>query len=660
MAFVLECLARWFQQDQVRPAIHWAIGIGLMASICSAISGWLLADNGGYNDTVLFQHRWFGIGTVALFALVWFNQRNQWYIPIFTAGILALIITGHYGGSLTHGEGYLFENDIALTKDSGVDTTSIGPETAIFVGIIQPILQEKCVSCHRQEKRKGNLILSDETGIMSGGKHGAILFPENADSSLMLQRIRLPLHHNQHMPPSGKTQLSALEVKLLEWWISAGADFQGLLKDHPMPAELSNALMKAKAKPLNPVFSLSVPPAAAKDIARLKALNIKVQTLGQGQPWLAISLAGQPALSTAYWEALEAVSEQLVDLDLSHTAIADQLVSGKSFPHLVRLDVAHTKIGKGILPFLEKAPYLESINFTNTLIGNELQDVLPKLLYLQKLFLWETKTTPDAISSWKSQFPKLTIETGAAIAEDILLALRSPKLLYSRSFFDDTMQLELDFPFKGVEIYYTLDEAASPTTQSFKYKEKIVLDKTSHLRAFASKDGWQNSPIAEAVFVKKKFTIASANLQKLPSPKYPAKGAGSLIDGIIADAQGADTWLGFEGEHLDATLDLGEQRAIGHVFVHCLENNSPWIYRPSGIRVSTSTDGKTFKTQATEKFAQNTAMGEQKVHLLSCHFPGTTNARYVRVFVESPLKNPIWHPGKGQKCWIFVDEITIE
>ena len=32
----------------------------------------------------------------------------------------------------------------------------------------------------------------------------------------------------------------------------------------------------------------------------------------------------------------------------------------------------------------------------------------------------------------------------------------------------------------------------------------------------------------------------------------------------------------------------------------------------------------------------------------------------VRVHVESPLKNPPWHPSKGQKCWIFVDEITVE
>jgi len=111
---------------------------------------------------------------------------------------------------------------------------------------------------------------------------------------------------------------------------------------------------------------------------------------------------------------------------------------------------------------------------------------------------------------------------------------------------------------------------------------------------------------------------------------------------------------------LEAILDLGESKSINKVFVHCLENNGPWIFKPVGIEVWTSVDGKKYTHQGKEYFPSNASMGEQKVHLLGCHFPQTVQARYVRVKVESPLKNPIWHPGKGQKCWIFVDELTVE
>jgi uncharacterized membrane protein len=660
LAFVLECMARWFQQDQVRPAIRMAIGLGLAAAILSAVSGWLLAEAGDYSETVLQRHRWLGVGTAGLFSLVWLAQRSRWYFPLFTAGIITLVAAGHYGGNLTHGEGYLFETTVVATSSARGEAIVLGPETIIFKDIIQPILQEKCVSCHRPAKRKGDLILSTEAGIMAGGKHGKVLLPGHPDSSNMLQRIYQPLHHDDHMPPSGKPQLSALEIHLLEWWIKEGAEFQSLVKDHPLPEELSAAINAARPAPSNPVFLKSVPMPSAKDLERLKSLHISVRSLEPGQPWLAVSLAGQRSFPRTYWDALNAVSAQLVDLDLSHTAVQDQDLSGKAFPNLVRLNIAHTSLGNGAIPFLSQSPFLESINLTNTLMGNELQVLLPKLPHLKKLFLWQTQITPELVSSWKTQYPDLQFETGANIPDDAPLTLRMPKLLYARSFFDDTMQLELDFPFKGVDIYYTLDEAASPTTQSFKYKEKIVLDKTSHLRAFATKAGWENSPITEAVFVKKKFSIASAILEKLPSPKYPAKGASSLIDGKIADAQGADTWLGFEGDHIATTLDLGQTREIGHVFVHCLENNSPWIFRPVGLQVFTSVDGKVFTPQASEKFAPNSSMGEQKVHLLGAHFMKPTNARFVKVRVESPLKNPPWHPGKGQKCWIFVDEIMVE
>ena len=659
LAFLLECMARWFQQHQLRPAIRVALFLGLSASLLSALTGWLLAENADYDQLLLQRHRWFGAGTVGMFALVWLKNSSKWYFSLFCIGVLALLITGHYGGSLTHGEHYLFQKENAVLETAVPTTPSVQANTPIFAGIIEPILQKKCVACHRAEKSKGNLILNTEEGLLMGGKHGKLFVPGNPDSSNLLRRIMLPHQDDQHMPPSGKPPLTAIEIKLIEWWIASGADFNSMTKDHPIPQELSAAMRESTVAP-NPVFSLPCDFATAVALKNLEQRHIKVQSMGQGVPWLIVSLAGQQYLTTPLWQALEAISTQLVDLDLSHTAVQDRELTANSFPHLTRLNLSHTKIGNGALPWIEKSPYLECINLTNTAIGNELQTILAKLPHLKKLFLWQTNITPEAISAWKQQFPNLTIETGQEITNEDPLVLPIPKILYARSFFDDTMHLELSFPFKGVSIYYTLDETAKPSNQSTLYQEKIILTQTSHLRAFAGKQGWQDSPLAEAVFVKKKFTIAGATMDRPPSPKYPAKGAASLIDGQISDAQGADSWLGLEGDHLDATLDLGQMRDIGKVYVHCLENNSPWIFRPTAISVQTSIDGKTYKPQAKEFFSPNTSMGEQRVHLLGCIFKQNTTARFLKVHIESPLKNPSWHPGKGQKCWIFVDEITVE
>jgi uncharacterized membrane protein len=660
LAFVLECMARWLGHAQLKPAIRMAILLGLGAAVLSALSGWMLAEEGGYEEALLEKHRWWGIGTLGLFGLLWVLKDSRWYFPLFSLAVLALTATGHFGGSLTHGSGYLFEAKTTENPAISTPTPVFSPETPIFKSIIQPILQEKCVSCHRPEKQKGKLLLTSEEGIAAGGKHGKIIVQGQPDSSNMLLRIRLPLHHDDHMPPSGKSQLSALEIKLLAWWIETGADFQALVKDKPLPPDLQQAILDAQAPPENPVFSLKISNASPQAIERLRSLHISVQALAPDKPWLSVSLAGQKSISAKHWSALESVADQLIALDLSHTDVNDKALASRNFPHLNRINLAHTAVSNAVLPFLEKSAYLESVNLTNTLVDNGLQAIFPKLKQLKTVYVWQTKTTADAMASWQKQYSKLQIESGASFDDGQTLTLRSPQLLYGRSFFDDTMQVELSFPFKGVDIYYTLAEAASPTTQSPKYKEKIVLDNTAHIRAFAAKEGWNNSPLVEAVFVKKKFSITKASLLRLPSPKYPAKGATSLIDGKIADAQGADTWLGFEGDHLEATLDLGDKRGINKLFVHCLENNSPWIFKPVAIEVWTSMDGKNYLQQGKERFAPNAAMGDQKVHLLGCHFPKEVQARFVRVKVESPLKNPSWHPGKGQKCWIFIDEITVE
>ena len=47
------------------------------------------------------------------------------------------------------------------------------------------------------------------------------------------------------------------------------------------------------------------------------------------------------------------------------------------------------------------------------------------------------------------------------------------------------------------------------------------------------------------------------------------------------------------------------------------------------------------------------------IKLFSIDFP-KTQARFVKVEVQSVMKNPAWHPNKGEPCWVFVDEILVE
>ena len=656
LAFGLECLSRWGRRHDLQAATRLALAAGVLSALAAAGTGWWLGQQGGYEADLLQRHQWLGLATAGLSVLSWWGQGRRWYFPVLSLAIGLLVLAGHYGGSLTHGANYLFEKETPAPESTSAALALPGPETPVFAGLIQPVLQQKCCSCHNANKHKGDLRLDTPEGIAKGGKNGMVIKPGQPKDSPLLTRLHLPASDEKHMPPAGKPQLSDTETRLLEWWIEQGADMQATLASLPLPADLAASFRKAEQ---NPVLAQPMKAPAAADLQRLKSLFVSVSTLGTGSPWLAVSFAGLPHPSAEHWSALKKVAEQTVDLDLSHTDVQASVPG--DCQHLIRLNLAYTPLGDEVAPGLSRLRYLESLNLTGTRVTDKTLEVLRGLPLLKQLYLWQTAISPAAIARLQQARPQLRVETGALHADSVQLALRAPKLLFGRTFFEDTMQVRLDYPaFKGVSLYYTTDEAASPTVQSAVYKDRIELRQTSHIRAFAAKEGWLNSPIAEALFVKKQFTPTSAALAAPASPKYPAQGAVSLIDGKIADVQGADTWLGYEGEHLRATLDMGREMPVNKVFVHCLENNVAWIFRPAGIQVETSLDGKTFRPAAERSFAANAAMGDTKTHLLDCPLAQAVPARYVRITVRSLLKNPAWHPGKGQKCWIFVDEMLVE
>src|SRR5690606_39123984 len=116
---------------------------------------------------------------------------------------LLLLVAGHYGATLTHGDNFIAGPWLAET-----DEVPLALEDArVYEHVIQPLFEQKCVSCHNPEKIKGGLLLTDEAAIRKGGKSGKLFVPGNPEVSLLLQRLHLPLDDKKHMPPRGKAQL---------------------------------------------------------------------------------------------------------------------------------------------------------------------------------------------------------------------------------------------------------------------------------------------------------------------------------------------------------------------------------------------------------------------------------------------------------------------
>ena len=91
----------------------------------------------------------------------------------------------------------------------------------LYTHFIQPILKEKCLSCHNPNKKKGGFNLNSLDSLLAGGENGDVVVSGKPLKSEMLRRITLNPSSSKYMPPSG-TPMSYNEIKLLEYWIRSG------------------------------------------------------------------------------------------------------------------------------------------------------------------------------------------------------------------------------------------------------------------------------------------------------------------------------------------------------------------------------------------------------------------------------------------------------
>ena len=135
----------------------------------AALFGWFLGDNNYYLESQINIHKWSGIAFVILTFFIWILRAlNKSFNRISNFAILILIlITGHYGGEMTHGKGYLTKG-LPFIKQNKIPTVFLSkkinsPDSIyVFEDLIYPVFEEKCIACHnnKQESFESNFYIS--------------------------------------------------------------------------------------------------------------------------------------------------------------------------------------------------------------------------------------------------------------------------------------------------------------------------------------------------------------------------------------------------------------------------------------------------------------------------------------------------------------------
>ena len=405
---------------KMKVAVRPALFFGNVGALLAVGSGYLLASQGSYDETHVLQHQVLGISTLIFGWLLFFfrhhtlkldadkQKRKQVRSLLFAPLILLLILTGHKGGVLTHGEDYLFPEE----EPAAVAYTGDPKEALMYGQVIAPILHQKCETCHGASKQKGQLRLDSPDNIRKGGKHGTLI-AGLADSSLLLKRIHLPVEDEKHMPPRQKNQLTSAEMDLFKLWVMDGTDFARKVKELPHANEIARAVQATLPVKDNLLPSEEIAAADEKALQALRKLGVLVLPMSAGSNYLQLSFINVRKPDNQIWQQLDKLADHIAVLDLAYTSVGDAELSHlEGCIHLRKLSLRSSQVtAKGLIA-IATLPELRQLNLMETHLGEEALPVLQKLAALEDLYVYQSGLSSRAVRQLASQRPKLRIDTG--------------------------------------------------------------------------------------------------------------------------------------------------------------------------------------------------------------------------------------------------------
>ena len=629
--------------------------VGCVLTAFTVIAGFFLALEEGVMTASMQRHKWTGL------VVFWGASLFYWFFPRlsrspiaqkYLAGFLALliVITGHLGASLVHGENFI---TAPLSKSS--PQMVILSEAKVFDHVIMPILENKCISCHKASRSKGELRLDQAEYILMGGKSGPALVPGDLEKSLLAHRIMLPEDHDDHMPPKEKSQLSEVEKEIIVSWISSGGDTDKKLIEYDSEEpifQLTSQIFEDTPK------TYTFRAASAGEIKSLNNPYRVISPISPGSPALTIRHFGQKDFDPASLKELSVISEQTVDLDLSHMPVEDKdLEELNGFTNLEKLNLNFTNIQGPGIENLTGLKNLSVLSLTGNQLNEEGLTALAKLKGLKNLYLWNTGIAEEQISALQKSLPTCQVEIGF-VDDGTVYQLNPPVLRFDKAFFEDHVEVEMTHSIQSVSIYYTLDGSHPDSSNFILYDGPINVDSDMLVKARAFAEGWTGSVEVGSEFVRSSVRPMTYFLRHPPHDRYKGDLVNSLFDGKKAVTDVWDlNWLGFIHTPLDVEMEFEGSRDINSVELSVWGNIGARFFPPEQVEIWVF---KEDEWELASSFGPAQPKQGESSGLKRIELPFQINdVTKIRLIANPVSSLPAWHGAAGQQAWLMIDELII-
>ncbi len=427
-------LELWAWRDRSKSqGLQLPIKIALFSTFASGLIavglGFLLASDGAYTGKTLDWHMWMGIAFCGIVFAAWLSKlqilslKEAFINILIVSAVLAVSITGHLGGNLTHGSDYLTAYAPPFVKrvigESGTklshQSIPLQPDSVlIYTHLIQPFLSTKCYSCHNDEKKKGGLSMTSIASLKKGGDTGTALHPGDSHESSIWKRVIMDPSSEKFMPPKG-SPLSYAEVQILQWWIDQAADSTLTAAVAVGDVTFTRVLFTDYGIDISPRPFIERSPIAPIDdaiISKLKTAGWQVRPIAQDIHYLDVSTS-VTEVNDEMIQKLRMAKEHITWLDLNNSHLSDSDLSFISkLTNLTKLKLNNNPISDKGINLLSNLKHLEILNLYGTAVSDDILTALKSMSALEKVFIWQTNTTSEGIANMKTSIPKLEIIGG--------------------------------------------------------------------------------------------------------------------------------------------------------------------------------------------------------------------------------------------------------